>query len=111
MKRSDFSVLPNSYPDTDFLYVVERSDGALKVGTTSNARVRMESLFDHLRRKGFGVSGAYLAKTEAHKFHAERRLIQLMGTIGQRVAGHREWFTGVDPKAAAALVVICAQAA
>lgn len=88
-----FAHLPSGGRGLRYVYLIQSTDGAIKVGQTAMPRARLTKLAMELRRKGKRVE-----RFEHRSAHGgcERELILRMNRLGTPVCGHIEWFHNVD---------------
>ena len=79
------------------LYVLEMSNGIVKVGRTASPRFRMRSLIKQCRVEfGADIHRIHFSN-ESNSLHAnEQWLIECAAAEGVRVPGRREYFTGLS---------------
>lgn len=93
------------------LYVVELSNGCIKVGRSCNPRTRLKSLDYFCRRvMGVGVTRWIVTGHMPHREAraAETRVIAAVAAVAESVPRRREYFTGITFDAA---VTITSEAA
>lgn len=74
------------------IYVVERSDGVVKVGTSSCVRNRLKSLVCEFNREGLGIGRVAVSIGGRQR---EREVIRAMCAIGRQLPGRIEYFSGL----------------
>lgn len=112
MRRKELAQLPDGSDGRSFLYVAERSDGALKIGCTRSLRARMGSHFDTWRALGYRFEGMYaVAANGGNRFHRERKLVSDLAKFPGSFFEGRELFFGVPLKYAMDCVADRAEAA
>jgi len=96
MNRRDFAMLPGAPFSGGHLYVAQLTSGVVKVGSTRNPRLRMESLHDKFRRERRpGLARVAVADIgDAYPFRWEAELIRRVHRVGNRVRG-REWYADI----------------
>lgn len=92
--------LPNprdlpQYGDGDFMYVLQVSDGSVKLGRTHTAQNRFLYHRQALRKKGLRITHFALVRAGGHPSPTERELRVRFERIGLLRRGTREWFYGI----------------
>jgi len=81
--------------DNKYIYAIERSDGAVKVGITMTPQQRMTKHESDARLRGYRLLSVYGVPTSRPCYAGERELIKRLRRCANPVKGETEWFTGL----------------
>lgn len=89
----EFSALPTRSPRRlGFLYVLETTDGRVKVGRTIYPRRRFRSYGRDLAGRGLRIVRYAVEQTRGCPIEAERELLARLTCRFRPCSGHTEWF-------------------
>lgn len=88
------AVMRVNVPDAPaHVYLVERSDGVIKVGNSRNVRNRLKQLQCQFARAGMSLGRMHV---RGGGLDIERRAIQALSRLASPVPGTAEYFQGVE---------------